>query len=148
MPSTYTSLYYHIVYSTKERIPFIDQDWEKRLHAYLGGIIREIDGVPDEINGVNDHVHLLVSLKPTHTISDVLCKIKSGSSEWVHDEIKMKEFGWQEGYSAFTVSPSQLDGVRQYIRNQAEHHKKMSFKEEYVALLKKCGIKYDEKYLW
>ena len=148
MPSTYTSLYYHIVYSTKERIPYIDHEWEKRLHAYLGGIVKEIGGIPDEINGAKDHVHLLVSLKPTHTISDVLCKIKGGSSEWVHDVIKMKEFNWQEGYSAFTVSPSQLESVRKYIRNQAEHHKKMTFKEEYLALLKKSGIAYNEKYLW
>jgi REP element-mobilizing transposase RayT len=146
MPSTYTSLYYHLVFSTKDRLPLISIDWDKRLHAYLGGMIRDLDGVALEINGIQDHLHLLVSLKPT--LSDFMGKIKGRTSEWVHDEIKVKEFKWQDGYSAFTVSPTQLAGVRKYIRSQQEHHKKTTFKEEYLELLKKAGIKYDEKYLW
>jgi len=148
MPSTYTSLYYHLVFSTKERAPFIHPSWQERLHGYLGGIVRDLGGIPTEINGVRDHVHLLVSLKPTHAVSDVLRQLKTGSSEWVHNEIKQHEFSWQDGYSAFTVSPTQISGVRKYIRTQADHHKKKTFKEEYLELLKKSGVAFDEKYLW
>ncbi|HEY2934243.1 MAG TPA: IS200/IS605 family transposase [Acidobacteriota bacterium] len=148
MATTYTELLYHIVFSTKERAPVIDAEWRDRLHEYMGGIIRSLGGYSEEIGGTIDHVHLLSRLKPTHCIADVLCKLKKGSSEWVHNELDKREFWWQEGYGAFTVSPSHIGRVKTYIANQERHHQKRSFKEEYVWLLKKAVIDYDERYLW
>ena len=148
MPSTHLSLHYHIVFSTKERRAFIDEPWRERLHAYLGGSVRTLGGVPEAVGGVGDHVHLLVGLRATHCLADVVRDIKSTSSEWVHQTIKLAVFSWQEGYGAFTVSASQLEVAKQYIANQAEHHRKKTFQEEYRELLVKSGIEFDEKYLW
>ena len=148
MPSTHLSLHYHVVFSTKERRAFIDQPWRERLHAYLGGAIRTAGGVPVAVGGVGDHAHLLIGLRATHRLSDVVRDIKSASSEWVHQEIKQAAFSWQEGYGAFTVSASQLDLVKQYIADQAEHHRRKSFQEEYREFLVKSGVEFDENYLW
>jgi len=148
MPSTHLSLHYHVVFSTKERRAFIDEPWRERLHAYLGGSVRTLGGVPEAVGGVGDHVHLLVGLRATHCLADVVRDIKSTSSEWVHQTIKLAVFSWQEGYGAFTVSASQLEVAKQYIANQAEHHRKKTFQEEYRELLVKSGIEFDEKYLW
>jgi putative transposase len=115
MPSTYLSLHYHLVFSTKNRIALIEPSWRQRLHEYLGGTIRGLGGLPDQIGGIGDHVHLLVGLKATHCLSDVLRELKKSSSAWVHDEIGVGTFAWQEGYAAFTVSPTSLDPVRGYI---------------------------------
>ena len=111
------------------------------------GVIK-IKGVALEINGMGDHVHVLVGLKPTHCLSDFMRVLKSESSEWVHKELHAHLFQWQEGYFAVSVSPSQLEKVRHYIRSQEEHHRQKSFEEEYVELLKLAGIEYDERYLW
>ena len=108
MPSTHTSLHYHIVFSTKDREPRISRNWESTLHKYLGGIIRNIGGKPISIGGIEDHVHLLIGLKPNQCISEVVRDIKSNSSSWVHDEGYSRSFAWQEGYGAFTVSPQML----------------------------------------
>jgi REP element-mobilizing transposase RayT len=148
MSSTHLSLHYHIVFSTKERRAFIDEPWRERLHAYLGGAVRAVEGVAEAVGGVGDHVHLLMGLRATHCLADVVRDIKTASSEWVHKEIKQAVFSWQEGYGAFTVSASQLDVVKQYIAGQAEHHRRKSFQEEYLEMLVKSGIKFDEKYLW
>ena len=148
MSSTHLSLHYHVVFSTKERRAVLDEPWRKRLHAYLGGAVRTAAGVPEAIGGVGDHVHLLMGLRATHRLSEVVRDIKTASSEWVHQEIKMPIFSWQEGYGAFTVSASQLETVKQYIATQAEHHRKKGFQEEYRELLLKSGVKFDEKYLW
>lgn len=148
MPSTHLSLHYHIVFSTKERRAFIDQPWRERLHAYLGGTVKTAAGVPEAVGGVADHVHLLIGLRATHRLADAVRDIKTASSEWVHQTIRMAAFSWQEGYGAFTVSASQLTSVKQYIANQAEHHLKKSFQEEYRELLVKSGVDFDEKYLW
>jgi REP element-mobilizing transposase RayT len=104
MPSTYLSLHYHLVFSTKDRVPNIDAAWRSRLHDYLGGTIRGLGGIPQGIGGVADHVYLLVGLKATHGLSDVMRELKKASSSWVHDEIGLQMFAWQEGYAAFTVS--------------------------------------------
>jgi putative transposase len=114
----------------------------------LGGLVRHLGAVPDEINGVADHVHLLVGLRPTHSLAKVLQDIKGTSSKWVHDEIGSRKFAWQTGYGGFTVSPSQLDEVRKYIREQEVHHHQKTFQEEYVEFLNKSGVEYDERYLW
>ena len=122
MPSTHLSLHYHVVYSTKERQPLICPEWRERLHAYLGGIVRDLGGVPECVGGTTDHVHLLVGLKATHRLCDVLRDIKQLSSRWLHESINLREFAWQDGYGAFTVSGNRRDAVKQYILNQAAHH--------------------------
>ena len=100
------------------------------------------------IGGTEDHVHLLVGLKSSHRVDYFLRDLKADSSEWVHQEIGRKVFAWQKGYGAFSVGPSNLDGVKRYILNQEEHHRRITFQEEYVELLKASGIEYDERYLW
>ena len=147
MSSTYLSLHYHIVFSTKERRPMIADAWKDRLHEYLGGTMKGLDGFPQGVGGVADHVHLLVGLKATHRLSDLVRELKKASSAWVHDEIGLKSFAWQEGYSAFTVSATSRDGVKRYIANQAEHHQQRTFCEELIDLLTKARIEFDERYL-
>lgn len=149
MARTYTNLLFHLVFSTKQRKPLIAQPFQAELHAYLGGIVRDLGGIPIEIGGVADHVHLLVRLKPTLALADALREIKAGSSKWLNEEkFKMLKFGWQDGYSAFTVSESQVNKVRAYIRGQEEHHRRVSFQDELRELLRRHGIEYDERYLW
>jgi putative transposase len=147
MPNTYCSLHYHMVFSTKDRMPLLTKDWRGNMHAYLGGIIKTLKGVPLEINGIEDHVHLLIGLRPTHCLSDVMRDLKAGSSDWASNTVG-KNFAWQPGYCGFTVSPQQLENVRKYIINQEEHHRKQTFQEEYLEMLKRSGIEYDERYLW
>ena len=147
MPSTYLSLHYHLVFSTKNRVPTIDSAWKSRLHEYLGGTIRGLGGVPDEIGGIADHVHLLVGLKATHCLADVMRDLKKASSMWVHEALGLPHFAWQEGYAAFTVSATARESVRRYIVNQEEHHRGTTFREEVIQMLDKAGVAYDPKYL-
>jgi REP element-mobilizing transposase RayT len=148
MPSTHLSLHYHIVFSTKEREPWIDPKWRGDLHAYLGGCVKTIDGIPEEIGGVEDHVHLLLGLRATHCLADVVREVKKASSRWVHEKIRRPAFAWQEGYGGFTVSRSNIAAVRKYIAEQAEHHRRHTFHDEYLGLLKKHEIEFDESFLW
>ena len=148
MPSTHLSLHYHLIFSTKDRVPCMQKEWRGRLHAYLGGIVNDLGGVPEKINGVEDHVHLLVGLRATHCLADVLKDIKSGSSRWVHDELNLQSFAWQEGYGAFSYSHSSLDNVITYIQNQKEHHRKISFVEEYDKFLQRFEVDFDERYIF
>lgn len=147
MSSTYHSLLYHLVFSTKHRTPSILPDWQNLLHEYMGGTVSGLGGVSLGIGGIADHVHLLVGLKPTHTLADFMRELKKSASVWGHDEIGAKDFRWQEGYAAFTVSPTARSEVRTYIRNQQEHHRQRSFREELVLLLERAGIEYDSRYL-
>ena len=146
MGSTFFSLHYHIVFSTKERRPFIKREWRPDLHSYLGGIIKGMNGVAEIVGGVEDHVHLLASLRPVHCIADLLRDSKKDSSTWFKERFD-RSFLWQEGYAAFTVSPTATDAVRRYIARQEEHHCRHSFEDELRKLLEAAGIKYDEKYL-
>ena len=146
MGSTFTSLHLHIVFSTKERRPFIAPEWRPRLHEYLGGTVRGLDGVAEAVGGVEDHVHLLVGLKPTHRPSDFLRELKKASSIWSAENHERK-FSWQDGYAAFTISSTHCAAVRRYIANQEEHHRKVSFVDELKRLLEKNGVTYDPKYL-
>ena len=148
MPSTHTSLHYHLVFSTRERVRAIRPEIRERVHAYLGGVIRGIGGTPLEVGGTADHVHLVIGLKPTHVVADVMRVLKSDSSKWVHAELGLRDFAWQDGYAAFTVSKSTVDALREYVRNQEEHHRKRTFQEEYLEFLEKMEIEYDERYLW
>jgi REP element-mobilizing transposase RayT len=144
---SYTNLLYHIVYATKERAPLITSDLKSRLHEYLGGIVNGLGCVPIEINGMAEHVHLLVRIRPAISVSDFLSKLKSNSSGWGKRQTKGR-FAWQAKYGAFTVSESQVGRVRQYIRDQEKHHRKMSFEEEFEALLNGNGIEFEKQYLW
>jgi len=148
MPSTHLSLHYHVVFSTKERRPWIEPSWRNDLHAYLGRCVKTLDGIPEQIGGVADHVHLLLGLRATHCLADVLREIKKASSRWIHEDMRVPKFGWQEGYGAFTVSRSNIGVVRQYIETQEKHHSRRSFQDEYLDLLKKHEIEFDERFLW
>ncbi len=147
MSSTYLSLHYHLVFGTKNRQPLIAPDWRSRLHEYLGGTLRGLGGFPQGVGGVADHVHLLVGLKATHCLADVLRELKKASSLWAHEQIGLRSFAWQEGYAAFTVSATSRQAVKEYIANQEEHHRVKSFREELVELLNKAGVEYDPRYL-
>jgi REP element-mobilizing transposase RayT len=148
MPSTHLSLHYHVVFSTKDRHPFIADEWRNRLHEYLGGLIRAADGIPEAIGGTADHVHLLVGLRATHSLASFVQDIKQSSSRCLHETVSVKNFAWQPGYGVFTVSVSNRAAVKEYIANQTEHHRTKTFQEEYVAFLQKHCVEYDEKYLW
>jgi putative transposase len=149
MAGTYTNLLYHLVFSTKNRLPMISNALREDLYSYIGGIIRGEGGVLLEINGMSDHVHLLVKLKPSKSISEMLNRIKAKSSKWLNEEkLKLQKFGWQDGFAAFTVSESQVELVRQYIRDQQEHHRRISYQDEVRALLEKHGVEFEERYLW
>jgi putative transposase len=148
MGSTYLSLHYHIVFSTKERRPYIADAWRARLHEYLGGTVRGLDGVPESVGGVNDHVHLLVGLRATHALADFVRELKKAARNWVHEEVQQKAFAWQEGYGAFTVSPTSRKSVKRYILNQESHHRQRSYEDEFIAFLAQAEIEYDPKYLW
>ena len=147
MSHTYTNLLTHLVFSTKERAPFVTDEIKPELYAYLGGLVKELKGKPIAINGVSDHVHLLVSLPPSLAISDALRFIKANSSKWAAERFD-NLFEWQKGYGAFSVSRSNVDAVVKYIQNQEQHHRKFDFRTEFVALLQKNKIEYDENYLW
>jgi REP element-mobilizing transposase RayT len=149
MPQSYVCLPIHVVFSTKNRAPSIQLEWEARLYEYIGGILREEKCALLAAGGMPDHVHLLVSWSKERSIADVLRVVKTNSSRWIHEAIPgQTDFSWQSGYGAFAVSQSNIDTVLRYIANQKEHHRKMSFQEEFVALLKKHGIDYDERYVW
>ncbi len=145
--STYLSLHFHLVFSTKNREPFIRPAWMSRLHEYLGGTVNGLDGYSQGVGGVADHVHLLVGLKSTHCLADFMRELKKASSVWVHEEIQESKFAWQEGYAAFTVSPTARDGVKRYIANQAEHHRSRPFREELISLLQLAEVEFEARYL-
>lgn len=147
MPSTHSNLHYHIVFSTKDRVPFIIDEWRTRLHAYIGGIIRNLGAIPLAVGGINDHLHILTGLTTAHRIDYFVRDVKADSSIFVRREFESK-FAWQKGYGVFTVSASAIDDVRKYVLNQEAHHSKRSFQSEYVELLKRSGTPCDEQYLW
>jgi putative transposase len=146
---SYVSSYFHCVFSTKDRRPLIGSSLQERLWQFLGGIARRNEMKAIEIGGVADHIHILLSLPPTTSVSKAMQLVKGGSSKWVHQTFPEQwRFGWQVKYGAFSVSVSQLEKTMRYIRAQEEHHKKLSFEQEFLALLKKHRIAYDERYLW
>ena len=146
MPSTYLSLHYHIVFATKRREPTIDVSWRPRLQEYIGGTANGLDGRTQGVGGTADHVHLLVGLKSTHRLADFMRELKKATSIWVHQQIGLGAFAWQEGYGAFTVSPSAIPQVQKYIANQEEHHRTRTFREELLELLERAGVEYDSEY--
>ncbi|HLJ12667.1 MAG TPA: IS200/IS605 family transposase [Planctomycetaceae bacterium] len=145
--STFLSLHYHLVFSTKNRAPLIKPLWIERMHEYLSGTVVGLDGFPQETGGVADHVHLLVGLKATHCLADFVRELKKASSVWVHDQFADHDFAWQEGYAAFTVSSTARNAVRHYIANQAEHHRTKPFRAELIEMLYRANVKFDERFL-
>jgi putative transposase len=149
MAHTYAKIFIHCVFSTKNHQKIITEDLQERLWSYLGGIARENNIKVLAIGGVEDHAHLFFSFPPSLSVSAAMQQIKGGSSSWIHKNFpSRRNFGWQEGFGAFSVSPSRVKVTIDYIAGQKEHHRKKTFKEEYLAFLKKYGIEYDEKYLW
>jgi len=146
MGSTFSSLRAHIVFSTKDRRPFIHDSWRNDLHAYLGGTVRGLNAVPEAVGGVADHVHLLVSYRPALAISDLVRELKKASSVW-SAETHEKQFGWQDGYAVFSVSTSQKERVVTYIANQEQHHHQAGFREELEELLRRHEIDFKPEYL-
>jgi REP element-mobilizing transposase RayT len=143
---TYTKSHFHVIFSTKERRKAIAKELQPRLWAYMNGICRNHNIIPVAIGGISDHVHALIHLPATMSLSKAMLTLKSNSSRWVSEHTRA--FAWQEGYGAFSVSASVLPAVTRYILNQEEHHKKISFEDEFLALLKKHGIEYDPKYVF
>jgi putative transposase len=149
MPQSFINLHVHITFSTKERRPWIKADFRPRLHDYIGGIVANHGSVLSAAGGIADHMHLLVSLGKQIAISDLVRDIKSVSSAWIHDTFPdLAYFAWQTGYGAFGVSFSDLGRVKEYIATQEEHHRKLTFQEEFLALLDRHQIPYDPRFLW
>jgi putative transposase len=148
MANTFSCLNIHCVFSTKGRIAVLTLDVRERLWPYMGGIAKQNGVFPKCVGGVADHVHLLLALPTTLAIAKAIQLIKTGSSGWIHQTFPtLRNFAWQQGYGAFTVGVSQVPETIQYIEQQQEHHRTRTFKEEYVAFLKKHGANPDEKYL-
>jgi putative transposase len=149
MSHSYTRSLFHCVFSTKGRQPLITAELQDRLWPYIGGIARDNKMKALQVGGVEDHVHILLSLPSTMAIAKAIQLIKGGSSKWVHDEFPAhRGFAWQEGYGAFSISVSHRDPTIEYITNQKEHHRKKTFKEEFLAMLAKHGIEYDPRFIW
>ncbi len=148
MPSTHSSLHYHLVFSTKHREPWLRAVFRPKLHAYLGGTIRGIGGVAHAVGGVSDHVHILAGLTPKHRLSDVMREVKAESSRWIKRELLSPGFAWQEGYGAFTLDAGNLRPASEYVLNQESHHRQSTFQDEYISMLKRGMVEFDERYLW
>ena len=149
MPQSFACLHHHLIFSTKNRAPLITPGVQPRLFDYVGGILRSEGCALTAAGGMPDHVHLLVSLDRQVAIADALRIIKANSSRWVHETFPtLSGFAWQAGYGAFAVSYSHLDRVKAYLSRQGEHHRRMTFQEEFIAFLQWHGISYDERYLW
>ncbi len=149
MANTYTSLHYHLIFSTKNRQPWISQKIELRIWKFLGGIARQHGMTALQIGGIEDHIHALITSPPTNAPSRIAQLLKGESSRWIHETFRdLRRFAWQDGYGAFSVSRSNLPEVIRYIQNQREHHKRKTFQEEYIDFLRAYGIEYDERYVW
>jgi REP element-mobilizing transposase RayT len=149
MPGTFSQIYIQVVFAVKGRLNLISPNWKDELHKYIAGIIKGKNQKPIIVNGMPDHIHVLIGLKPSMVISDLVRDIKNNSTNFINDSKFTKgKFSWQEGYGAFSYSHSQIDNVYNYILNQEKHHERKSFREEYFEILKKYEIDYNEKYLF
>jgi putative transposase len=149
MAHTYTNLLTHIIFSTKDRVPYLLEERRHDVFAYMGGIVRDLKGAAINVNGVQDHVHVLVRLPSFLPLAKAVEVVKTNSSRWVHEKrVLHQTFAWQTGYAAFSLSESQIDSVSTYITNQQEHHRRVNFQEELIAFLKRAHIQYDERYVW
>jgi len=149
MPNTYTQINIHAVFTVKGRENLLTQKFRPKLFEYISGILKNIDQFPLAVNGYQDHVHIFFELKPTRTITEIMRIVKSNSSKWINENGFINgKFSWQEGYGAFSYSRSQRNDVINYIINQEQHHSKVPFKTEYLELLNKFDVEYDNKYLF
>ena len=144
---SHTCLLTHIVFATKYREACLTATLRPRLFEYLGGTVRGLGATPQGIGGIEDHVHLLVGFKSTHQLADFMRELKKSSSAWIHEQIGNSDFSWQEGYGAFTVSPTARSSVQRYIAKQESHHRNQSSREEYIEMLKIAGVEFDPKYI-
>ncbi len=149
MANTYHQIYLQFVFAVKYRNAVISKDWNQQLFGVIGNLINEAACKTIIVNGVEDHVHCLIGLKPVISVSELMKTVKAKSSKYINDHaLTAQRFEWQEGYGVFSYGQSQVDTVYQYIQNQQEHHKKQSFRDEYIGFLKKFRIEYDEQYLF
>lgn len=147
MGSTYHSINLHVIFACKDRMALITPEIENELYPVIGGILRNKDAILIEGNGTEDHAHLLLGLLPRHAPADILRDIKANTSRWIHTKWPKQPFAWQEGYAVFSVSIGKLQRTREYIRNQKEHHKKVSFRQELQWFLDNHAIQYDPRFL-
>jgi putative transposase len=149
MPQSLAKIYVHLIFSTKHREPVIPRHLHPELHAYMGGILRDLGCTPVEINTEPDHAHLMFLLSRTEGLSDIVRQVKTGSTGWLKEKLPiLKNFHWQNGYGAFSVSQSNVSEVRAYIRDQQEHHRVLGFQDEFRRFLARHEVAYDEKYVW
>jgi len=149
MANSYSQIFIQVVFAVKHRDVVIKTEWEERLYQYITGIVQNKGQKMLAINGMPDHIHFLIGLKPDCCLSDLIREVKKASNEFINEnKLTQSKFYWQEGFGAFSYSRSQIDTVAKYILNQKEHHKKQTFKDEYLEFLKKYEIEYNEKYLF
>ncbi|HEY5611044.1 MAG TPA: IS200/IS605 family transposase [Thermoanaerobaculia bacterium] len=149
MSHTFTSLLTHAVWSTRSREPLLDPDLEARLYPYLGGIVRQLGGKSYCVNGSTDHIHILFEVPPKISVAECIGKIKGSSSKWIHESMPERfDFAWQRGYGSFSVSKSNLPSVARYIERQKIHHAKVDFESEFLVLLRKHGVAFEERYVF
>jgi REP element-mobilizing transposase RayT len=149
MPQSLSLVIVHLVFSTKDRQPFLDAGMRPKLHAYLATVARNAGCEAYRVGGVANHVHLAIRWSRTLTIATLVEELKTSSSKWLKTQSpELAEFSWQRGYGTFSVGPSDLEALRDYIDTQEEHHRKRTFREEYRAFLTKYGIEFDERYVW
>jgi len=149
MPQSLSSILIHLIFSTKNREPFITPDIEQELHPYMATIFRALKSPSLAIDGTRDHIHILLSLARVIAIADLLEEVKTETSKWIKTKgPEFRNFHWQKGYGAFSIGQSQVEAVKQYIQNQKEHHRRMTYQGEYRQFLKAYGIGYDERYVW
>ena len=144
MPSTYLAPNVHLVFATADRAPLIADAWLRDFHAYLGGTAKGLGAIPIAVGGVSDHVHLLLGIKATHNVAHLVRDLRKSAGVWARRQ--GRDLDWQVGYGAFSVGTREVDGIRAYIRNQAEHHKSLSSADEYRSLLDENGIEIDERH--
>jgi putative transposase len=148
MSQSFVQFYSHIVFHTKSNKKSIKEDVEDELYSYIGGILKNYKSIPIQIGGTSDHVHILCTLPKTMSIADLVEEVKKSSSKWIKSKgLEYIDFYWQDGYGGFSVSSSQLEIIKNYIRNQKVHHQKINFMDEYKSLLDEYGIQYEERYL-
>ncbi|MFP5041365.1 IS200/IS605 family transposase [Parasediminibacterium sp. JCM 36343] len=149
MPNTFSQIYIQLVFAVQNRDALIDISWEERLYQYITGIVQHKGQKMIAINGTPNHIHIFIGIKPSSCISDLVREIKKSSNDFINEnKLSRFRFNWQEGYGAFSYAHSQIDAVAKYVMAQKEHHKKITFKDEYIGFLQKFNIEFDEKYLF
>lgn len=149
MANTYTQIHIQIVFAVQNRQSLIQKEWRQELYKYITGIVQNNNHKMLQINGMPDHIHLLIGLRPSQSLSDLMKQVKGDSSEWINKKgFTRNRFSWQAGYGAFSYAKSQLPNLIRYIQNQEEHHRKKTFTEEYLDFLKAFEMEYDERYVF